>query len=56
MTLVNFSMLLPGGKVMVDGVPSDDFVVRAAAVLLPLFVALLGIALFRAKAIGHRDT
>jgi hypothetical protein len=41
--------LLPGGTVLVDGSPSSDLVFRLAAVLLPLLVAALGVALYRAK-------
>jgi len=41
-------VLFPGGSVPVNGVPSDDLVLRLAFVLLPLLVALIGIALYRA--------
>lgn len=41
--------LLPGGTINVNGVPSDDFVFRLFAVLLPLIVSVLGVALYRAK-------
>jgi uncharacterized BrkB/YihY/UPF0761 family membrane protein len=39
--------VLPGGTVLVEGVPSDDLVFRWLVVLLPLLVVFLGIALYR---------
>jgi hypothetical protein len=41
--------LFPGGSVQVNGVPSDDLVLRVALVLLPLLVVVLGVALYRVK-------
>lgn len=41
--------LLPGGTIPVNGVPTDDLVFRLASVGMPLLVAILGIALYRAK-------
>ena len=41
--------LLPGGSVQMNGAPSDDLVLRMAFVLLPLLVAVLGVALYRVK-------
>jgi hypothetical protein len=40
--------LLPGGTVQVNGVPSNDLVLRWAAVVLPLAVACFGVALYKA--------
>lgn len=45
----NLSGLLPGGTTLVEGVPSDDLVLRWVAVFFPALVAVLGLALFRAK-------
>ena len=45
--------LLPGGTTQVDGVPSDDLVLRLAVVLLPLLVTVLGVALYRAEPFNH---
>lgn len=39
--------ILPGGTVLVDGVPTDDLVFRWLVFLLPLLVSLLGVALFK---------
>lgn len=47
--LASVHAILPGGTVNVDGVPSTDLVFRWSAVLLPLVVATLGVALFRVK-------
>jgi hypothetical protein len=44
---VNLSSLLPGGTINVDGSPSSDIVLRLVAVLLPIVVAAIGVALFR---------
>jgi hypothetical protein len=41
--------MFPGGTINVDGVPSDDLVFRWVAVVLPMVVAALGVALFRVK-------
>jgi hypothetical protein len=49
LTLYGLPSLLPGGIVLVDGVPSDNLVLRWVAVILPLVLALFGIALFRAQ-------
>lgn len=42
--------------VAVDGVPSDDIVVRKSAVFLPLLVAALGVALYRVKPFEPRGS
>lgn len=47
--LASAHAILPGGTINVDGVPSADLVFRWSAVLLPLVVAALGVALFRVK-------
>ncbi len=49
MALVSVGAILPGGTINVDGVASTDLVFRWSAVLLPLVVATLGVALFRVK-------
>lgn len=41
--------LLPGGTVLVDGVPSSDIMDRAFVVLFPTAIALLGVVMYRAK-------
>ena len=41
--------VFPGGTINVDGVPSTGLVFRWSAVVLPLLVAALGVALYRAK-------
>ena len=46
---VGMPAVLPGGIVLVNGVPDDDLVMRWASVLLPLLVSGLGVALYRAK-------
>jgi hypothetical protein len=46
--LGNLGSLLPGGTINVNGAPTDDIVFRAIGVFMPLLVAALGIALFRA--------
>ena len=48
MAIGNLHVLFPGGTIMVDGAPSDDFVLRAASVFLPLLMAALGVAMYRA--------
>jgi hypothetical protein len=45
--LTGIPVLFLGGSVPVNGVPNDDFVLRIASVLLPLLVALIGVALYR---------
>jgi hypothetical protein len=47
-SVFNIPALLPGGTIDVNGVPSGDLVMRSVAVFLPLLVAVLGVALFRA--------
>jgi hypothetical protein len=47
MAVVNLPTLLPGRTIMVNGVPSDDLVLRAASVVFPLLVAALGAAMYR---------
>jgi hypothetical protein len=41
--------IFPGGTINVDGVQSDDLVFRWVAVVLPMVVATLGVALYRVK-------
>jgi hypothetical protein len=45
--VVNIGAVLPGGTFAVNGVASADLVIRWSAVLLPLIVAALGVALYR---------
>jgi hypothetical protein len=47
LTLYGLPNLLPGGTILVDGISSDDLVLRWVSVLLPLVLALFGVALFR---------
>jgi hypothetical protein len=47
LAVVNLPSLLPGGTIHVDGSPSSDIVLRVVAVLLPIVVAALGVALYR---------
>lgn len=49
LAIVGIPALLPGGMVLVNGVPDDDLVMRWASVLLPLLFSGLGVALYRAK-------
>lgn len=46
--IVNVGVVLPGGTINVNGVPSTDIVLRIFSFAMPLFVAAFGIALFRA--------
>jgi hypothetical protein len=46
---LNVEAIFPGGTINVDGVPSNDLVFRWIAFLLPLIIAVLGVALYRAK-------
>ena len=48
-TLLSAPTLFPGGTVNVNGEPSTDIVIRCFGVFMPLIVAALGLALFRAK-------
>lgn len=48
-TLANISAVLPGGHIGFNGIPSTDLVLRWAAVVLPLVVAALGVALYRVR-------
>ncbi len=45
----NIPSLFPGGTINVDGIPSNDIVMRLFAVVLPLVVAVMGVAMFKAK-------
>jgi len=47
--LASIHSVLPGDIISVNGVASDDLVFRWSAVVLPLVVAALGLALYRAK-------
>lgn len=55
--LANISAVLPGGSIAFNGAPSTDLVLRWSAVILPLLVATLGVALYCAKPFmpGQRD-
>ncbi|MBC3873365.1 hypothetical protein [Undibacterium flavidum] len=46
-TMYGIPSILPGGTILVEGVPSDDLVLRWTVVLLPSLVVVLGIALYR---------
>lgn len=39
--------ILPGGTVLLNGIPSDDLVFRWASFLLPILMVACGIALFK---------
>jgi hypothetical protein len=41
--------IFPGATINVDGVPTDDLFFRWVAVVLPMVVAALGVALYRVK-------
>lgn len=41
--------IFPGGTIIVDGVPSGDLFFRWIAIVLPMVVATLGVALYRVK-------
>lgn len=45
----NLPDMLPGGTVLVDGVPSSDLVFRGVATFFPLLVSYLGFLLYRVK-------
>lgn len=47
MAVLAVSNILPGGTVLVDGIPSDDLVFRWASFLLPLLLVPFGVALFK---------
>jgi hypothetical protein len=48
MAVLAVSNILPGGTVLVDGIPSDDLVFRWVTFLLPLILVPFGVALFKA--------
>ncbi len=48
MAVISVSNILPGGTVLVDGIPSDDLVFRWVTFLLPLILVPFGVALFKA--------
>lgn len=41
--------ILPGGTVLVNGIPTDDLVIRWVSFFLPLLLIPIGIALFKAE-------
>lgn len=47
LTMYGLQCILPGGTVLVDGIPTDDLVFRWVVFLLPLIGVLLGIASYR---------
>jgi hypothetical protein len=49
LTCTSVSVIFPGGTINVDGVPSEDLVFRWVAVVLPMVIAALGVALYRVK-------
>lgn len=49
LTCTSVPAIFPGATINVDGVPSDDLFFRWAAVVLPMLVATLGVALYRVK-------
>jgi len=55
LSLSSIDILLPGGTVMMDGVPTDDIVLRAFAVLFPGVIAVLGVAMSLSKPITHEN-
>lgn len=48
-TAADAPALLPGGTILVNGVSTDDLIVRLVSVGMPLLMAILGLALYRAK-------
>lgn len=55
-TLANIGAVLPGGNIGFNGAPSTDLVLRWSAVVLPLVVSALGVALYRVKPFTPRQT
>ena len=55
LAIIDTPALLPGGTINVDGVPISDLVFRILSVVLPLLVAIIGVALFRIKPYYPRD-
>jgi len=53
--LFTLPLLFPGGMISVNGVPTDDFGMRLIGFLAFLFVAVAGVALFRARPFRSRD-
>ena len=47
--LSNFKAILPDGTIMMNGSPTDDIVLRAVSVFMPLVISVLGIALYRVE-------
>ncbi|MFZ6816113.1 hypothetical protein ACO0K3_16705 [Undibacterium sp. Rencai35W] len=47
MAVLSVSNILPGGMVLVNGIPSDDLVFRWVTFLLPLLLVPFGVALFK---------
>ena len=45
----NITAVLPGGTISVDGYLSSDILLRIAVVVVPLFMAVVGVLLFRSK-------
>jgi hypothetical protein len=49
LTLYGVRYLMPGATINVNGVPSDDLLMRIVGVAMPLSAVALGVLLFRAK-------
>ncbi len=49
LALTNIGAILPGGTINMNGAPTDDLVLRIFAVVWPSVMAVLGVALYRAK-------
>jgi hypothetical protein len=45
----NITAVFPGGTISVNGYLSSDIFLRTAVVVIPLFMAVVGVLLFRSK-------
>lgn len=46
--------ILPGGTILVDGVPTDDLVIRWVSFILPLLLIPIGIFLFKSAPFAQK--
>jgi hypothetical protein len=49
LSLNSIGTIFSGGAINMNGAPTDDIVLQGFAVLWPLVIAVLGVALYRAK-------
>ncbi len=54
-SLFALPQLFPGGKISVNGIPTDDFGMRLIGFLAFLFVAVAGVALFKSRPFRSPD-